>query len=153
MTIKIYKCSSENYRLDKSGFLTDPLTVTATIKGDYSADAPELYLQYSGELSGYNYISALINGAQQYYWARFVAGIGQTVRAICRRDPFMSFAAGIKSLPIIASRSAQRAADAQSAGWNAYMHDPQQPLIVPTKEDVYMIGEMSWGSLILLTVG
>ena len=153
MTITIYKCSSENNRLDKSGFLMDPLTVTATIKGDYSADAPELYLQYSGELSGYNYISALINGAQQYYFARFVAGIGQTVRAICRRDPFMSFAAGIKSLPIIASRSAQRAADDQSAGWNAYMHDPQQPLIVPTKEDVYMIGEMSWGSLILLTVG
>lgn len=153
MTITIYKCSSENNRLDKSGFLSDPLTVNATIKGDYSADAPELYLQYTGELSGYNYISALINGAQQYYWARFVAGIGQTVRAICRRDPFMSFAARIRTLPIIASRSAQRAADDQSAGWNAYMHDPQQPLIVPTKEDVYMIGEMSWGSLILLTVG
>lgn len=153
MTITIYKCSSENNRLDKSGFLSDPLTVNATIKGDYSADAPELYLQYTGELSGYNYISALINGAQQYYWARFVAGIGQTVRAICRRDPFMSFAARIRTLPIIASRSAQRASDDQSAGWNAYMHDPQQPLIVPTKEDVYMIGEMSWGSLILLTVG
>lgn len=153
MTITIYKCSSENNRLDKSSFLTDPLTVSATIKGDYSADAPELYLQYAGELSGYNYVSALIDGVQQYYWARFVAGIGQTVRAICRRDPFMSFSACIKSLPIIASRSAQRAADSQGAGWNAYLSDPQQPLLVPTKEDVYMLGEFSWGSMILLTVG
>lgn len=68
-------------------------------------------------------------------------------------DVLMSYGAQIRTLPIIASRSAQRAADDQSAGWNAYLSDPQQPVIVPTKEDVYMIGEMSWGSLILLTVG
>lgn len=68
-------------------------------------------------------------------------------------DVLMSYAAQIRTLPIIASRSAQRATDTQSAGWNAYLSDPQQPVIVPTKEDVYMIGEMSWGSLILLTVG
>lgn len=155
MNITLYKCSSENARLDKSAFLSGGIEITgATIKGQYVADAPDMVFSYGGELDGYNYIRAEVaSGVYHYYYAKFCADLGQTVRAMCRRDPLQTFRAQIINQKIIASRSSQRAESGDAAGWNAYLQDSQQPILVPTVEDVYAIHEFSWGSLILLTAG
>ena len=155
MNIMLYKCSSENARLDKSAFLSGGIEITgATIKGQYVADAPDMIFSYSGELDGYNYLRAEVaSGVYHYYYAKFCADLGQTVRAMCRRDPLQTFRAQIINQKIITSRSSQRAESGDAAGWNAYLQDSKQPILVPTVEDVYAIHEFSWGSLILLTAG
>ena len=109
MDIMIYKCNAEANRLDKTQFLTGGISASATIKGTFRADAPELYLDYHGELTGYNYIRATINGIYMYYFARFSADTGQTVRASCSRDPLMSFASQILLHPISVTRCEQQA--------------------------------------------
>lgn len=124
MDIMIYKCNAEVNRLDKNQFLTGGISATATIKGTFRADAPELYLDYHGELTGYNYIRATINGVYMYYFARFSADTGQTVRASCSRDPLMSFAAQILDTPIYVTRCEQQATESNLRGWDTYIRDP-----------------------------
>ena len=124
MDIMIYKCNAEANRLDKTQFLTGGISASATIKGTFRADAPELYLDYHGELTGYNYIRATINGIYMYYFSRFSADTGQTVRASCSRDPLMSFASQILLHPISVTRCEQQATQNNPKGWDTYIRDP-----------------------------
>lgn len=109
MQVTLYKCSAERSRLDKSGFLSDALSVPATIKGIFSVQQPELVLHYPGDLSGYNYIQCTFDDVNHYYWCRISGDIGQQLRAACKRDPLYTFAAQIKAHPIRVTRCSKQA--------------------------------------------
>ena len=151
-----YKYSGEKNRLDKRDFLSDPLETTAQIKGTFRADAPELHLNYNGQLSGYNYLRVTIaTGVYYYYYATITAELGQTYRASCVRDPLMTFNSSIRSLPIKSARAEQRADDVGIVrGFNAYLPDPQRQILQPTLQRRIPIDSMAWQpTRILVTVG
>lgn len=150
----VYKYSSEPNRLDKTNYLIGAIETTAEIKGTFRADAPELHLNYAGQLAGYNYLRVTIApGVFYYYYATITAELGQTYRASCVRDPLMTARAQIINCDIIARRTSQRAADENGAGFNAYLPDNSLPVIVPTKEDFYLLHKFAWGDYILVTIG
>lgn len=154
MTITLYKYSSEPNRLNKTAFLTAPIYgVDCTIKGTFTADAPELLLSYKGDLSGYNYALCTFNGADNYYYVRIAGEIGGKIRAICTRDPLMTARAQILNCDIIARRTSQRALDTSGAGFNAYLPDNSLPVIAPTKQDFYLLHTFAWGDYVLVTIG
>lgn len=154
MTVILYKCSAENNMINKLPYLSNPIPAPAHIKGTFRADAPEMYLDYHGELEGYNYMSATIGSSTYYYYCSITADLGQTVRATCRRDPLMSFATDIKALPILAARCEQAAIEAGQIGYNSMIVDPQQQFLSPIDIQRKQIMSFSWSNLwTVITVG
>lgn len=156
MSVTVYKYSGETNRLDKSSLLTGAITTSAEIKGVFRADAPELHLNYDGQLAGYNYLSVSIApGIDYYYYARITAELGQTYRASCTRDPLMSFSSQIAARPIIARRSSLETDELTQPGCNAYLADSEQPVLIPTIEDFYLLHtfDPDHGSYVLVTIG
>lgn len=151
-----YKYTSEPNRLDKTNYLIGAKETTAEIKGTFRADAPELHLNYTGQLAGYNYLRVTIApGVYYYYYATITAELGQTYRASCVRDPLMTFRSSIKSLPIKSARCEQRAEDTGAVrGFNAYLPDPQRQILQPTLQRRFEIDSLAWQETrILVTVG
>lgn len=157
LSVTVYKYSGETNRLDKSSLLTGAITTSAEIKGVFRADAPELHLNYAdGQLAGYNYLRVEIApGIYYYYYARITAELGQTYRAQCTRDPLMSFASQIAARPIIARRSSLETDELTQPGCNAYLADNEQPVLIPTIEDFYLLHtfDPDHGSYVLVTIG
>lgn len=154
MTVILYKCSAENNMINKTPYLSNPITATAHIKGTFRADAPEMYLDYNGELEGYNYMSATIGSSTYYYYCSITADIGQTVRATCRRDPLMSFATDIKALPILAARCEQAAIEAGQIGYNSMIVDSEQQFLSPIDIQRKQLAAFTWDQYFtLVTVG
>lgn len=156
MTVTIYKYHGEVNRLDKTNFLLNGIQINnVSIKGMFRADAPELYLDYSGELDGYNYIKIDIDSNTTfYYFATFTADLGQTVRATCTRDPLMSFKTAIRSMPIVADRTTKQAIEAGQIGFNSMLQDPLQKVLVYEQIQRKSIMEFAWASTYtVVTVG
>lgn len=156
LQVIVYKYSSEPNRLDKTNYLIGAIETTAEIKGTFRADAPELHLNYAGQLAGYNYLRVTIApGVYYYYYATITAELGQTYRASCVRDPLMTFRSSIRSLPIKSDRAEQRADDVGIVrGFNAYLPDPQRQILQPTLQRRIPIDSMAWQpTRILVTVG
>lgn len=127
MTVTIYQYGGEYSRLDKSAFLYGARVISdVSIKGMFRADAPELYLNYDGELDGYNYIKVDIDQYTTfYYFATFSADLGQTVRATCTRDPLMSFKSQLVNTDILVDRCTKQAQTGDPAGYNSLVPDPR----------------------------
>lgn len=125
MTVTIYQYGGEYSRLDKTAFLQNAREIRdVSIKGMFKADAPELYLNYDGELDGYNYIKIDIDSSTTfYYFATFSADLGQTVRAVCTRDPLMSFQSQILITDILVDRCTKQAQANDPAGYNSLIPD------------------------------
>lgn len=123
MDVTLYRCNAEYNRLDKSAFLHDPVTTTASIKGTFRADAPELYLDYRNELEGYNYLKAVIGNYTFYYFITATADLGQTVRLTCRRDVLMTFRPQILDMQILVDRCTKQAQAQDPAGYNSLIPD------------------------------
>lgn len=125
MDVILYRCSADNKMLNKRPYLSSPITATAHIKGVFRADAPEMYLDYHGELEGYNYMQATIGGSTYFYYCTITADLGQTVRATCRRDPLMSFYDQLLPMPIEVTRCTKQAIEGSESGYNSMLHDPE----------------------------
>lgn len=68
MTIELYKSTAEPERVDKSGYLTDKITLTGDARESVNKMAVSIRIQYSGELLGYNY--AHIPDLGRWYFIR-----------------------------------------------------------------------------------
>lgn len=68
MTIELYKSTAEPERLDKSGYLTDKITLTGDARESVNKMAVSIRIQYIGELLGYNY--AHIPDLGRWYFIR-----------------------------------------------------------------------------------
>lgn len=156
MVITLYKYSSEPNRLDKTAYLSAPIYgIDCTIKGTFTTDAPELLLSFRGDLSGYNYGLCTFNGQNNYYYVRIAGEIGGKIRAICTRDPLMTFKTGVLALPIKADRCEQRADDVGIVrGFNAFLPDPNRQILQTTLQRRLVVDSMEWQpTRILVTVG
>lgn len=123
MDVILYRCNAERNRLDKSDFMHDAITAAAHIKGNFQADAPEIYLDYHGELEGYNYMSCTIGGYTFYYFCTITADLGQTVRASCKRDVLMTFRPQLLGMQILVDRCTKQAQANDPAGYNSLIPD------------------------------
>lgn len=153
MVLTLYKYSSETNRLDKSNYLSGGVDRSGEIKGTFNIDAPQFIFTYPGDLTGYNYLSAVVDGVTQYYYARITGDVGGRLIATCTRDPLMTFKTGIAETDIIARRSALETKLLTDPGCNAYLPDSQQPVLVPTIDDYYLLHTFTPGSYILVTIG
>lgn len=155
MDITLYKCSSETNRIDKTNFLGTGLPITGAIpKGAFKVDAAELAINYPGDLSGYNYAKINVDGTNYYYYATITGDIGHQMRVSCKRDPLMSFATGIKALPMLAARCEQAAIESGQIGYNSMIVDSQQPFLAPIDIQRKQLAAFTWDSYFtLVTVG
>ena len=151
----LYKCSSENSRIDKTNFLGSPLPITdAHVKGVFNVTNPEIVISYPGDLSGYNYAACVVNGETYYYYATISGDIGHQLRASLKRDPLMSFKTGVLALPVLGARCEQSAIEAGQIGYNSMIVDPQQPFLAPIDIQRKELASFSWDPYYtLVTVG
>lgn len=68
MTIELYKSTAEPERVDKSGYLTNKITLTGDARESVNKMSVSIRIQYSGELLGYNY--AHIPDLGRWYFIR-----------------------------------------------------------------------------------
>ena len=126
MDITLYKCRAENNCLDKRGFLDSALLINnAQVKGTFDVVAPQLLLQYRGDLSGYNYAKIIVDGTTYYYYATVSGEIGSAMRVSCRRDPATSFLSQLLQTPIEVTRCTKQAIEGSESGYNSMIHDTE----------------------------
>lgn len=68
MTIELYKSTAEPERVDKSGYLTNKITLTGDARESVDKMSVSIRIQYVGELLGYNY--AYISDLGRWYFIR-----------------------------------------------------------------------------------
>lgn len=151
--IKVYNTPTS------SDHLTKDLTSTGvyigsykgTVRGEISVDAPEITVEATLETG--NYCEIIDFGRYYYIRDRKILRTGLTVLRL-ESDPLMSFAAGIRSLPILATRCEQAAVSEGDVGYNAHLPDGLQPILVNELVQCKEIYRFSWSeNFILVTVG
>lgn len=155
MTVTLYKYTGENNRLDKTSMLSGALQrLNVKIKGNFDAVSPELIFDYSGELDGYNYLLCDFgNGAFFYYYCTIIATPGQMFRAVCKRDPFMSFKSQMLASKAVARRTKN---PGTTDNINLFVNDPDLPMFAYTEDTVHVLGSFTnmWtGGAYVCTVG
>ena len=155
MTVHVYNTPSapdELYK-DISTVISPALTGwTGEVRGDISLDNPSVLVNATVTVGNY----AQIPDFARYYYIRTKQIISEGLTLlVLESDPLMSAAGTILTLPIVADRTATTPVNEGDPGWNAYLSDTQQPVLVPTLEDFYLLHtfDPDSGSYILVTIG
>ena len=102
MNATIYKTNSDKRKLTK--VLSDALAITCDVYNECSLMSPNLLIEFSPTLSGYNYI--FINDFDRYYFIDDIevdAGGRAIIRCTC--DVLMSFNTEISNLTVTVTRN------------------------------------------------
>lgn len=104
MDITLYKCSSENNRLDKTEFLKDSFTISGELRSSLNILSPSFNIQSENNLIGYNY--CYIPYLNRYYYISSMELIRNNIYAIrCSVDVLMSYKDAILGLEASVARN------------------------------------------------
>lgn len=123
---------------------------SGAVRGEISIEHPVITVEASVQSGNYCYIPDF----GRYYWITDKNLVRRDLTELSlESDPLMSFATDIAALPIVVSRTSRDAVLDTDPGCNAYLADRQQPMLVPTIQDVHVLHEFASDSYLLLVVG
>lgn len=152
MNLYLFSISDDPRNVVKSIPETLPAPVTGSPRGEIAVEHPVILIDSTVQDVNYAYIPLF----DRYYYIDEIVQVRNNLSQLTLTvDVLMSYwkLGQLQSCPILAARTNRTAADLTDKGYNAYMYDPRQPVIVPTVEDVRYLGEFVWGSDILVTMG
>lgn len=151
MNVYLFNINDDPRNLEKSIPAVLPAPIQAKLQDAIAYENPVILIESGITDANYAYIPDLGN---RYY---YITEVVQVRRGLAELhlvvDVLQTYRTAIKAAPIYAARTAKEPAGGVDIGYNAYLHDPKQPVLVPTREDVHEMGEFQWGSEILVTMG
>lgn len=156
MTVHIYNTPTSPDHLIKDVTsvgveLTPAVGVSGAVRGEMVIDRPVVEITGSWRDGNYAYIPDF----DRYYYikSRDLTRKDLTI-LVLESDPLMSFAVGIRSLPILATRCEQAAIAEGDTGYNSHLADGLQPILVNELVQCKEVYKFSWSeNFILVTVG
>lgn len=152
MNVYLFSISDDPRQIIKNIPDVLPAPVTGSPRGEIAVERPVIMIDSTVQDVNYAYIP-LFN---RYYYIDEIVQIRNNLsQLVMTVDVLMTYwkQNELQSAQILAARTNRTAADATETGYNAYLYDPRQPVIVPTQEDVRYLGEFIWGSMVLVTMG
>lgn len=121
MTITVYNVESDPDHLQQTLPASAVGSYTGAVRDPVSVDQPVIMLQAQITVGNYAYIPEF----GRYYWIREKNVLRDDLTVLSlKSDPCMSFAAGIKALPVYALRTSKLSESEDSAvGYNADIPD------------------------------
>lgn len=152
MNVYLFSISDDPRQIIKSIPDVLPAPVTGSPRGEIAVERPVIMIDSTVQDVNYAYIP-LFN--RYYYIDEIIQVRNNLSQLVMNVDVLMTYwkLNELQSAQILAARTNRTAADATETGYNAYLYDPRQPVIVPTQEDVRYLGEFFWGSMVLVTMG
>lgn len=151
MTITIYNVQSDPDHLIQT--LPAPTgSYTGAARDPVSVDQPVIMLQAQITVGNYAYIPEF----RRYYWIREKNVIRDDLTVLTlASDPCMSFAAGIRNLPVYALRTSRTAeTEASVTGYNADIPDSRIPCIQAARSrNIYIASMPIQNAVYLVAVG
>ena len=151
MNVYLFDLNDDPRTLHKSIPGVLPAPVQGKLNGEIDIENPVLMIESGLQNVNYAYIPDL----QRYY---YIDDIVQVRASLCELhmsvDVLQSFQTAIENAAVYAARTAKKKMPGGADyGFNPYLADPKQPVIVPTREDVIELGEFTWGTQVLVTMG
>lgn len=116
MTLTLYKCTSENQRVDKSSYLGSGSTYTFSFKDESSAFEPTVLISTSENITNKNY--AYIDTLGRYYYVTDITLVRAGLyRVKLHVDVLMTYRSEIKACSAVLAR--------QESVNNIYLDDPE----------------------------
>lgn len=152
MNVYLFSISDDPRQIIKSIPDVLPAPVTGSPRGEIAVERPVILIDSTVQDVNYAYIP-LFN--RYYYIDEIVQVRNNLSQLVMTVDVLMTYwkLNELQSAQILAARTNRTADDLTEPGYNAYLYDPRQPVIVPTQEDVRYLGEFFWGSMVLVTMG
>lgn len=162
-TVKFYNISYPKNMVNKiltdkgvgnlSGYSCTPFEYVSDLHG-------RINLDYVQDIEGANYCQITDDGrltddGRYCYVTDIIKGTGQHMTVELEVDPLKTYSSDIGNCPIYVNRTSfakPSGQDAIKTGYNAYLPDTQQPVLVPTQTDYIEMGEFKWGTDILITL-
>lgn len=103
ITVYLYTINCDPMTVDKSPYMSSPVTKQGTVRGDVDMLHPEIAIE--GDLTGYNYM--YIPAFSRYYYIEDVNAFRTQLQTVTGRcDVIMSHKDAILALPAVVRRSA-----------------------------------------------
>lgn len=159
MNVYLFSISDDPRQIIKSIPDVLPAPVTGSPRGEIAVERPVILIDSTVQDVNYAYIP-LFN--RYYYIDEIIQVRNNLSQLVMTVDVLMTYwkLSELQSAQILAARTNRTAPpvdpsdpSAVRTGFNAYLYDPRQPVIVPTQEDVRYLGEFIWGSMVLVTMG
>ncbi len=116
MTLTLYKCTSENQRVDKSSYLGSGSSFTFSFKDESSAFEPSILISTATNITDKNY--AYIDTLGRYYYITDITLVRAGLyRVKLHVDVLMTYRTQIKACSAVCSRQENR--------YNLYLDDPE----------------------------
>ena len=116
MTLTLYKCTSENQRVDKSAYLGSGTTYTFSFKDESSAYEPSVLISTATNITDKNY--AYIDTLGRYYYVTDITLVRAGLyRVKLHVDVLMTYRSEIKACSAVLAR--------QESINNMYLDDPE----------------------------
>ena len=151
MNVYLFDITDDPRNLEKSIPAVLPAPIDAKLQDAIAYENPVILIESPIINANYAYIPDL--GGRYYYITEIVQVRKNLAQIHLQVDVLQTYRTAIKAAPIFATRTAKEKAGGVDIGYSAYLHDPQQPVLVPTREDVHEMGAFEWGSEILITMG
>lgn len=144
MTLTLYKCTSENQRVDKSSYLGSGSTYTFSFKDESSAFEPSVLISTSTNITDKNY--AYIDTLGRYYYITDITLVRAGLyRVKLHVDVLMTYRTQIKACSAVIKR--------QELDTNMYLDDPEFKVYNNKRIDCYTFSSPFTKSLeFILTV-
>lgn len=144
MTLTLYKCTSENQRVDKSSYLGSGSTYTFSFKDESSAFEPIVLISTSTNITDKNY--AYIDTLGRYYYITDITLVRAGLyRVKLHVDVLMTYRTQIKACSAVIKR--------QESDTNMYLDDPEFKVYNNKRIDCYTFSSPFTKSLeFILTV-
>ena len=151
MNVYLFDLNDDPRTLHKSIPEVLPAPVDGKLNGEIDIENPVLMIESALQNVNYAYIPDL----QRYY---YIDDIVQVRASLCELhmsvDVLQSFRTSIENAAVFAARTAKKKMPGGADyGYNPYLADPKQPVIIPTREDVIELGAFTWGTQVLVTMG
>jgi hypothetical protein len=144
MTLTLYKCTSENQRVDKSSYLGSGSTYTFSFKDESSAFEPSILISTNTNITDKNY--AYIDTLGRYYYVTDITLVRAGLyRLKLHVDVLMTYRTQIKACSAVIKR--------QESDTNMYLDDPEFKVYNNKRIDCYTFSSPFTKSLeFILTV-
>lgn len=128
MTLTLYKCTSENQRVDKSSYLGSASSYTFSFKDESSAFEPSVLISTASNITDKNY--AYIDTLGRYYYITDITLVrADLYRVKLHVDVLMTYRTQIKSCSAVLAR--------QESDNNMYLDDPEFKVYNNKQVDCY----------------
>lgn len=117
--IILYNCTAERERLDKTDYLSNPITLTGNFREETNIENPSLIVESSTQISkNYCYIEEL----QRYYFIDNITIVsGKLYRLNMSEDYRMTWKSGVRNLSALVAR--------QQFNYNPLLNDTMLPVL------------------------